>query len=1045
MLELPAGSVASAESSAQRPWWLAYLIAIVAVLGVTLLRLVLKHTGIIGAGVPFLLFFPAVMVAAWYGGFWPAVLATALSSAVAAYFFSPPTQVVPITSADQISRFVLFVLVNLTIAALAESMHRARRRAEQHARQNRDTRELTGLLASIVESSDDAIIGHSLDGIITSWNRGAEEMYGYTAAEAIGQPTSLLMPPDHRDDMPSMLNHIRRGMRVEHFETRRRKKDGTEFDVSISVSPIRNARGEIIGASKIARDITAQKKSETALQRANDRFRLAAAAVSSVIYDWEVASDFVERSIGLMEVVGYRPDEAEPTQKWWRDRIHPDDRARIEKEMGEQFAKGDTYSCEYRIRHRDGEYRHVWDRAVCVRNGGNTISRVVGSTMDITDRVRAEESLRRRESEFRILTETIPQMVWTARPDGVVDYFNRRWFDYTDRAPGDTSWEGIVDPEQLPRTVELWQNSLRTGRPYEIEYRLRARDGSYRWFLGRAQALRDPDGKIYRWFGTCTDIDDQKRALEGARESEERFRSMADSAPVLVWISEKFGDRSWFNKAWLDFVGRTIEQEVGAGWVENVHPDDIGRGMEAYQSAFKDRTSYRVEYRLRRHDGEYRWMLGNGVPRFSPSGEFIGYIGSALDITDIKRAEEQRNVLLASERAARSDAERAGRMKDEFLATLSHELRTPLNAILGWSQLLRTGRLEQTDFEQGLETVERNAKVQAQLIEDLLDMSRVISGKLRLDVQQVELAPVIDAAIETVRPAADAKGIHLHRVMDRKVGAVMGDPGRLQQIVWNLLSNAIKFTPNGGRVQILLDRADNYVHISVMDTGEGISQEFLPYVFERFRQANQATTRKHMGLGLGLAIVRHLTELHGGTVQATSGGEGLGSTFTVTLSAAPTNADDPRAHAPSRRDGGLSIAGPLPAHNALSGLKVLVVDDEPDARELVRRLLHDYGAEVATAGSVLEAMQAMTAGKIDVLLSDIGMPEFDGYDLIRRLRALPANAGRDVPAVALTAFARYEDRERALEAGFQMHVPKPVEPITLVTAVAQLAHPALSK
>jgi CheY-like chemotaxis protein len=243
-------------------------------------------------------------------------------------------------------------------------------------------------------------------------------------------------------------------------------------------------------------------------------------------------------------------------------------------------------------------------------------------------------------------------------------------------------------------------------------------------------------------------------------------------------------------------------------------------------------------------------------------------------------------------------------------------------------------------------------------------------------------------------------------------------------------------------VQILLERVNNYVHITVMDTGEGISQQFLPYVFERFRQADQATTRKHMGLGLGLAIVRHLTELHGGTVQATSGGEGLGSTFTVTLASAATTADDPRAHThPSRTPATISL--PSPAHNALSGLKVLVVDDEPDARELVRRLLHDYGAEVATASSVPEAMQAMTAGKIDVLLSDIGMPELDGYDLIRRLRALPASAGRDIPAVALTAFARYEDRERALQAGFQMHVPKPVEPITLITAVAQLAHPAL--
>jgi PAS domain S-box-containing protein len=1036
-----AGSVASAESSAVRPWWLRYGVAVGAVVAFTLLRLLLREVGILSTGVPFLLFFPAVMIAAWYGGFWPAALATALSAFVSAALFGPPAVPVPVSRADQYVRLLLFVLVSLVIAALAESLHRTRRRAEAHARASRDTRELTEQLASIVESSDDAIIGHSLDGVITSWNRGAEAMYGYTAEEAIGHPTSLLMPPDHRDDMPAILAQIRGGTRLEHFETRRRRKDGTELDVSISVSPIRNEHGEIVGASKIARDITAQKKSEFALQRANDRFRLAAAAVGSIIYDWEFATDRVERSIGIMEVVGYRPDEAEPTRQWWWARIHPDDRERVDREIREQLASGDTYACEYRVLHRDGAYRHVWDRAVCVRNGGHEVTRVVGSTMDITSRVQAEESVRRRESEFRTLTEAIPQMVWTARPDGVVDYFNPRWFEYTGQTPANVAWEEAVHPESLPATMDAWTNSVRSGEPYEIEYRLKGGDGSYRWFLGRAQALRDSDGKIFRWFGTCTDIDDQKRALEAARESEERFRAMANSATALVWIADTDKLCTWFNNPWLEFTGRTMEQECGNGWAEGVHPDDLGRCLETYVQSFDARKNFRMEYRLRRRDGEYRWLLDNGVPRFGSSGEFLGYIGSCIDITEMKRAEEQRSALLASERAARSDAERAGRMKDEFLATLSHELRTPLNAILGWSQLLRTGRLEKPDFEQGLETVERNAKIQAQLIEDLLDMSRVISGKLRLDVQRVELPPVIDAAIETVRPAADAKGIQLHRVIDHHAGAVMGDPARLQQIVWNLLSNAIKFTPAGGRVQILLERVGNYVHITVMDTGEGISQQFLPYVFERFRQANQATTRKHMGLGLGLAIVRHLTELHGGSVLASSGGEGLGSTFTVTLASAPPVTDDPRAHVHPKRTPEAALL-PAPAHNALSGLKVLVVDDEPDARELVRRLLHDYGAEVATAGSVPEAMQAMTGSKIDVLLSDIGMPEFDGYDLIRRLRSLPVNQGRDIPAVALTAFARFEDRERALQAGFQMHVPKPVEPIALVTAVAQLAHPS---
>ncbi|MDB5318645.1 MAG: sensor hybrid histidine kinase [Phycisphaerales bacterium] len=400
--------------------------------------------------------------------------------------------------------------------------------------------------------------------------------------------------------------------------------------------------------------------------------------------------------------------------------------------------------------------------------------------------------------------------------------------------------------------------------------------------------------------------------------------------------------------------------------------------------------------------------------------------------------------LLESERAARAEAERAGRMKDEFLATLSHELRTPLNAILGWATMLRRSPDDAAEVASGIEVIERNARLQAQLIEDLLDMSRIISGKIRLDVRSVDPTVVIDAAVESIRPAADAKEIRVQHVID-PCGAVLGDPGRLQQVLWNLLSNAVKFTPRGGRIMITCRRSQSSVEISVTDSGQGIKPEFLPHVFERFRQADASTTRRYGGLGLGLAIVKNLVELHGGTVEARSNGEGSGATFIVSLpiSALRTTApDDNHDQAPSNGERAAArafSASTLECDRAdLTGIKVLVVDDDADARNLVKRLLGDCNAQVTAAASADEAFRCLKNELPDILLSDIGMPAMDGYEFIRQVRESLASGDR-LPAAALTAFARSEDRRRALLAGYQTHVVKPVEPSELVAVVASLA------
>jgi signal transduction histidine kinase/ActR/RegA family two-component response regulator len=402
-----------------------------------------------------------------------------------------------------------------------------------------------------------------------------------------------------------------------------------------------------------------------------------------------------------------------------------------------------------------------------------------------------------------------------------------------------------------------------------------------------------------------------------------------------------------------------------------------------------------------------------------------------------KRAHaEAERVATEKERLYRQ-AQESSRLKDEFLATISHELRTPLNAILGWAHIVRNGHLDSNAYAKAIDTIERNARAQAQLIDDLLDVSRIITGKLRLEVRPADPNSFIEAAIEALRPAAEAKGVKVQRIIDTQVISIPGDPVRLQQVVWNMLSNAIKFTPRGGRVQVRLERVNSHIDIVVSDTGQGITPEFLPHVFDRFRQADQRTTRQHGGMGLGLAIVRHLVELHGGTVAAFSKGENQGSTFIVSLPVTPVYQVDEmgtRVH-PTAAD----FSSPSENVERLDGLKILVLDDEKDTRELLEAGLRQCGAEVMLADSANEAFEAIATEIPDVLISDIGMPVEDGYDVIRRLRSLPPEKGGRLPAIALTAYARVDDRMQALKAGYQMHVPKPVELAELAAVVASVA------
>jgi PAS domain S-box-containing protein len=650
----------------------------------------------------------------------------------------------------------------------------ARERASQQADIDR------ARLAAIVESSDDAIVSKTLDGVITSWNPGAERMFGWTAAEAVGRHITLIIPKERHGEEADVLAALRRGERVDHFETVRVAKDGHLLSVSLTVSPIRDATGRVVGASKIARDITARQQGEL------DRARLGAIVESS--------------------------DDA-----------------------------------------------------------------IIGKTLA-----------------------------------GFI-----------------TSWNPSAE-------------------------------------------------RIFGW-----------TAAE------------AVGCHISLIVPEE---------------RRVEEAEVLAR---------IARG---------ERVQHFDTVRVTK-DGRFLDVSLTVSPIRDGGGRVVGASKIARDVSGRRRLEEEREQLLAREQRARAEAEALNRTKDEFLATMSHELRTPLNAIFGWARMLQSSTMDEMTQARALDAIVRSASAQSRLVEDLLDLSRIVSGRMRLELEPYDMRAVIEAALDTVRPAAAAKGIALETRFDPAVPVMTGAPARLQQVVWNLLMNAVKFTPAGGRVQVTLRPWGEGVEILVVDDGEGISAEALPYIFDRFRQEDSSTTRRYGGLGLGLALVRHLVELHGGTVHALSAGKRQGATFTVRLPATMAVKLD---HEPSV----MADTPAVPHPRLLRGVRVLVVDDRDDALELTALMLRGEGAEVKTATAARRAYEIVEGWRPDVLVSDLAMPNADGFMLLHGLRAALAAQGDPLPAVALSAYGTAENRLQATDAGFDVYLTKPVDPQKLAEAVAGLARRA---
>lgn len=1170
------------------------LLSVALALGATLMLALVLHP------TPTSLFFIAVIVSTAYGGWRPGLLATVLSSLAINHFFIEPYYAPDAVNLRTVVRLSVFFLSVTLIHLINRSQRRYQRDNERkqaeiaqlEAMQREQVLRLEAqaaqeLLEDVLAGINDQFLVLDQDWRYTYVNDRVVEVMGMPKAEFLGKCIWELFP--HKIDTPLYIEMHRakaeqRQIQIEYFYPPWQR--WFEKHIYPSGDGIAMLGIDITDRKRIEDD---RKQAEAILRESEARFRQMADA--SPVLIWMSGSDklcyyfnqpwldFTGRSLNQEMGNG------------WTEGIHPDDIQGCLDTYVTAFDARQPFQMEYRFKRFDGVYRWILDAAVPRHTSEGKFLGYIGSCIDIEDRKQTEEARQDSEKRFRTLADNISQMMWMMDASGCVYWYNQRWFDYTGTTLEETQgwgWQKLHHPEHVDRVIERFSHFLEIGEPWEDTFPIRGKDGIYRWFLSRAMPIRDETGRIQSWFGTNTDITDRLEAEEALRDSESRFRLMVESAKeYAIFTMDMEGRVINWNTGAERLLGYSEPEIVGQSYQILFTPEDIAERQEQQemQSALAKGGANDERWHQRK-DGSRFWANGLAMPLLDEAGQVQGFMKILRDMTEEKQASErlqllyetasnlltaeqplvlmnsllsklsvqmglqfyvqyfierdnQRPVLqlvlfnglseeaihplrqldlgegicgwvaqqqhqvvlnevqqstlpnaqvlrsmgvtayasqplivqgrflgtlafgsftrteLTPEEAALLQAisdqvavaidranltnslrqqteqlSQANRIKDEFLAVLSHELRTPLNPILGWSKLLRTRKYDEATVNRALETIQRNAQLQTQLIEDLLDVSRILQGKLSLKVGPVTWNFIIQAAMETVRLAAEAKSIQVQTMIDLEVGQVLGDSSRLQQVVWNLLSNAVKFTPQGGQVSIGLEQIENYAQVTVSDTGKGIAPDFLPYVFDYFRQADSATTRKFGGLGLGLAIVRQIVELHGGTVWVESPGEGQGATFIVRL---------PLLNAKLERSQDENQSLYLTSEgSSLAGLRVLVVDDEIDSRNFVVFVLEQEQAKVMACSSASEALQELERYNPDVLLTDIGMPDMDGYMLIRQVRTRSPEQGGQVVAIALTAYAGDFDQQQALQAGFQHHLAKPVEPVELIETIATL-------
>jgi len=887
-------------------------------------------------------------------------------------------------------------------------------------------------------------------GYLAECNEVFARIHGHaTVEEMCGERLTVLLVRSVPDKIIEYSRaFVRSGYRLMGAETREVDMYGNaKYFLSNLVGIVEN--GALVRVWGTQHDISGQKEAENAVKASEERLRRITEATQDALWEIDLKSNQVWWSEGARPLFGRNPGEWRITLEDWYQRIHPEDVDRVRIRFEEFMKGGDgSWADEYRFRRADGSYVYIHDRGCKFSDDSGTPMRIAGAMMDITERRKAEAAVRESEERFSKAFLASPDSLVISRvADGLIievnDSFAKLAGYQRDELVGKSTLPlGLfADPRDRQRMVALLKEQNYVS---DFEFWMKRKSGDIRLMRFSAEPL-ELRGE-YCWLTIGHDITEGKQAEEALRKSEKEARrqlayveAIYATAPVgLCFVDTDLRFHS-INERLAQIDGKSVQEYLGRTLRDAV--PDIADTIEPFYRRVIDTGEpvLDVEMSVPRA-GLVHHYLASYYPVKNSEGGVLGVNVVVMDITERKRAEETLERLLRREKASREAAEAASRQKDEFLATISHELRTPLTAITGWTWMLLSGQMPEAQVRHALEVIARSAKSQSELIADILDMSRIVMGKLKLDVRPVDIGSVFQAAIDVVRPSVQAKRIALNVMTDGQSGMVLGDASRLQQAIWNLLSNAVKFTYECGHIEARLTLESGQAEISVTDSGIGIEPQFLPYLFERFRQADSSTTRKFGGLGLGLAIVRHVVEMHGGRVSASSLGKGQGSTFTITLPLV-TSAEVLQAAAPAIEWKPETSAGSTPKERAqtLDRVRVLVVEDDPDTLDVLKFVLDNSGADVVTAASVRQAIDTFEHWRPDVLVSDLAMPEQDGYQLIRHVRSRNSEQGGNTPAVALTAYARSEDQKRALAAGFQMHLAKPIAPKELITALASLS------
>ncbi|MEO5820674.1 MAG: PAS domain S-box protein [Vicinamibacteraceae bacterium] len=923
-------------------------------------------------------------------------------------------------------------------------------------------------LAAIVESSEDAIISKTLQGIILSWNKGAEHVFGYAANEAIGRPVTMLLPPERLDEEQHILAQIARGDRIEHFETVRVGKHGRRLDVSLTVSPIRDASGQIVGASKVARDISRRKTVE-----ARDRFLIALDDALRQHSEAEAMTLMAARALGehlgVNRCAYARVEEDEDTFLLtgnftrgvdsivgrYTFRQFGEECLRLMR-AGEPYVVADS-ALDPRITAADhAAYQLVeigavicvpikkqgrFVAAMAVHTVGpraweasdvELVQRVAGRSWESIERARVTHELRESEHLFRALANSNPNLTWMARPDGWIYWYNDQWYAYTGTTPVDMEgwgWERVHDPATLPIVKQRWLRSIESGTPFEMVFPLRGADGTFRRFLTRVNPVHDSRGHIVHWFGTNTDVESERQTADANAELRERERLVREDAELQKRLLYSLFMQAPTSIAVLRGPNHVVELAnplVCEVWGHQ-ESEVLNRPLldvltelrdQIFPSLLDEVFRTGVPYvgketatRLTRRDGPTEIVYFNFVysPFRNVEGDIEGVFVIASDVTDQVLARHQLDDL-------REAAESANRAKDEFLAMLGHELRNPLSPILTALQLMKLRGIDGAERERTV--IERQVRHLTRLVDDLLDVSRIARGRVELKEGLIEVAEVVAKAIEMAGPLLDQRTHALDVDVPRRGLTVKGDSIRLSQVVSNLVTNAAKYTSPGGQITIRGNEEGDQVVLRVRDTGMGIAPDVLPRVFDLFVQERQAIDRSQGGLGLGLTIVRNLVEQHGGTVSAHSNGPGTGSEFVVRLPKANVAAMPGDRLALEPVDG--RVIAPV-----RDPVRILVVDDSVDAAEMLAGALSAKGYETRIAHDAPGALRVAADFRPAIAFLDLGLPVMDGYELAARLRGLPELNG--LRLIALTGYGQDSDRNKTRDAGFQHHLVKPVE------------------